>query len=156
MKVLEEISREEIEKELPNIVRVLKDVVPSLSEVRVFGSYLGDDWLPGKSDVDLFVEIGDENYSVRKGMISLPNYYQIENKLRQDVRSKILGNINQEVGGRFKFHLLSAGDVKAYWNYEEGNRGPMGKSMKSGRLLYSSNTLKPTLLQKLKLKLTNV
>ena len=132
-----QITRKDVEDYLPILVEVIKNEIPALKEVRVFGSYLNEGkWNPEKSDIDIFVEVGDENYSVRKDMQELPGYRAIENKQRQGIRFKIKKEIPKEYRDRFNIHLLSSDDVKVYSDYEENERGLIGKSMKKGRLLY--------------------
>ncbi len=142
------IIREDIEKEIPILVENIKQDVPALKEVRVFGSYLTNKWNPEKSDVDIFVEIDDENYSVRKDTQKLPEYREIESKQREGIRLKIKENIPKRYRDLFNLHLLSSGDVRVYWNYEEEGRGPMGKTMKKGRLLYKKQSKLRSLINK--------
>ena len=55
---------EQVEKELEKLVSVITEVIPSVTEIRVFGSYNNGNWNPKKSDIDVFAETNEENYSL--------------------------------------------------------------------------------------------
>ena len=56
-------KNEQVERELEKLVSIIQEVIPSVNEIRVFGSYNNGNWNPEKSDVDVFVETADEDYS---------------------------------------------------------------------------------------------
>src|SRR6056297_2539354 len=108
-----EISlKEEIEREIPLLVEILKDEVPSLNEIRLFGSYNRKDWHPKFSDVDIFVETNDEFYSVNKDTQKIPPggfhpYGAIaESRQRKDIRRRV-SDKTEYFKGNYSFHILS-------------------------------------------------
>ncbi|MEK6842355.1 MAG: nucleotidyltransferase domain-containing protein, partial [Nanoarchaeota archaeon] len=107
------------------LVSVVTEIVPSVREIRIFGSYNNGTWNPETSDVDIFVEINDNHYSAFN-----PEY----DEQRVILREKIFKKINGLYKERFDISLLSTRDVK----YSVG----IFAAMKSGRLLYSN---KPTI-----------
>lgn len=136
----------EVERELEQLVEILTEVVPQLKEVRVFGSYNDGNWNPETSDVDIFVEMRNEDLSFYKDRIERNDqwfYGSEESGQRKEIRKNILGKfntMNPTYKDRFSIHLLTRGDLDKMWDIDEG-KGPIGKNMKSGRLLYSN---KPT------------
>ena len=119
----------QIERELEELVGVLVNIVPQLTEVRIFGSYNNGNWNPKTSDIDVFVETGDESYSK----------YERSFKKRIDVKDKIRQNIesNCEDFLRFSINLFTVEDVRK----DSGNIGYAGNfilAAKSGRLIHPS------------------
>ena len=53
----------EVEKDLEELVKALKESMPKLVEVRLFGSYNNDNWNPETSDIDVGVLIEGINAS---------------------------------------------------------------------------------------------
>jgi predicted nucleotidyltransferase len=119
-------KNERVERELGKLVRIasLGAIVPSVVEVRVFGSYNNGNWDPGRSDVDVFVETRDEGHSKLKN--------QVNNIIAADYLKKIMGE-----GVDFGIVILSTSDVGHYLQ----SRGPGSKivvAAKKGRLLYKN------------------
>lgn len=123
-----EMQREEVERGLNRLVEVAKRQIPLLSEIRVFGSYVNGNWNPEMSDVDVMVETGDEDLSRSKWY----TYY------RRFISSRFINEMTQGSCSRIDALLFSKGDLMVCWN-ENGGKGPIGKNMKSGRLLYPTN-----------------
>ena len=127
----------QVERNLEKLVGVLVNIVPQLTEVRVFGSYNNGTWDCEKSDIDVLVEMADEHYSRykdrREGNFqgeSLESVQRIE--LKEGIGKKIK---NSPYEKRFSIHLLSMEDVKKLSAHYEGN---FVLDAKSGRPLYSN------------------
>ena len=116
-------SDKKIEEELGKLVRVLGNVVPSLAEVRVFGSYNNGNWNPEISDVDVFVETRDEDYS--------------RNPENYERRAAVISYIKREIDGKIPFDVIifSTEDVKRY-SQSDGLAGVFIYSAKNGRPLH--------------------
>ncbi|MBS3152778.1 nucleotidyltransferase domain-containing protein [Candidatus Woesearchaeota archaeon] len=69
-----------IEREINTLTEVLVKTVPSLLEIRLFGSYYNGNWNPERSDIDIFVLKTDENYSANKYRRAGPLYTTLESK----------------------------------------------------------------------------
>ena len=120
---------EEVERELEQLVDTIIEIVPSVKEVRVFGSYNTRDWNPQKSDVDVFVESDNEFYSA-----FIPTLFSIGQ--RDEIREKLTRRMSEENWNYdFNVHWFSSGDVRRLSIRSQG-RGSLGRNMKSGRLLY--------------------
>jgi predicted nucleotidyltransferase len=126
----------EIESELQDLVRILKEEVPALAQVRVYGSYESGKWNQDKSDIDLVCITLDSSYSVQKDVEYL-EYSKIENIKRRNLRKRIYSKFKGNYKDRISIGILTPGDLKKLWNYSEG-RGPLGKNMLNGRLLYKN------------------
>jgi predicted nucleotidyltransferase len=122
-----------VEFELVRLVDVLRDIIPSLNQVRVFGSYHKGGWVPPKSDVDVLALFNDERYSVDYGSTD-DGYGTIAGKNWKSVRRAVDERFQSEID--FSIHLCTPGDVNHLWNYQERGKGRLGKSMMQGRLLY--------------------
>ena len=139
------VRYEEIEEGLNNLVYVLSETISSLNQVRVFGSYNNGNWKLEKSDVDIFVKVDDEYYSYLKHRIKnshsdFPIF--LESEQRGRLRKRIMEEFPKETRGfmaRFHPHILSNYDLKKMWNLDELGRGPIGKNMARGKLLYPSH-----------------
>ena len=123
------MRNEIIERELERLVEVARKVVPQLIEIRVFGSYNNGNWDPEKSDVDVFVETGDERYSSNRNIGD-----------RIDLREQIRQRFSGISTNRFSIHLFSFSDVKrGTLNQNNGYASNFIISAKNGRLLYPLN-----------------
>ena len=134
------VRHERVEEGLNNLVYALKETIPSLKQVRVFGSYNNGNWDPERSDVDVFVRVGDERYSYLKHGKFNENLVFRESEDRKMLRQRIMDHFfgdTLEFKERFHPHILSENDLKEMWNLDKG-KGPIGKNMSKGRLLYSS------------------
>jgi len=129
------LNRNVVEAELEKLISAARKFAPSLREIRIFGSYNKGEWDSEKSDVDVFIEIGDEYYSEIRDGQWFPDY-RTESKQRQKIRCEIMSFMDGNYKDRFSVHILSPNDIKRLWNYDAG-KGPIGKNMKIGRLLYS-------------------
>ncbi|MEK6933000.1 MAG: nucleotidyltransferase domain-containing protein [Nanoarchaeota archaeon] len=127
-----------LEKELNVLVEVLKKEIPSLLEVRVFGSYNNGNFNREKSDIDIFVLLGDEKYSVYNVRRMLDSYKDIESNQRQSLRKKL---INRIASNKISFYILTLENLLHLVGIDEG-RGDIGRSMVSRRLLYRSKLFK--------------
>jgi predicted nucleotidyltransferase len=100
----------QVEKELEELTDVLKSAVPSLLEVRVFGSYENGNWKPSESDIDIYILVGEwgEGYDEAK------------------IRSQLKGNY------RNRFHF-SFSDSVGFNQFKliEGPKGNLGKNVTS-------------------------
>ncbi len=137
---------EQVEIELEKLVGIIKKVVPSLTEVRVFGSYNNGNWNPEKSDIDIYVEMRNEDLSFYKDRTEIKDswfYGSEESGQRKEIRKNIrekFNTMNPTYKDRFSIHLLTRGDLDKMWNMDEG-KGPIGKNVKQGRLLYSNKQI---------------
>ena len=130
---------EQVEKELEKLVSVITEIVPSLKEIRVFGSYNNGNWNPEKSDVDVYVETEDENLSYYKHRPKLAlMFYDNESRQRrrliEDIKKYYLPTTN------FDIQLASKEDfgwLNETFDKKKGEHS-LGESIKSGRLLYLS------------------
>jgi len=121
----------EVERELEQLVDTIIDIVPSVKEVRVFGSYITGGWNPQESDVDVFVESDDEFYSV-----FIPTPFKLGQ--RDKIKERLTRRMSEENWNyNFEVHWFTSKDVKRLSMRNQG-RGSLGKNMKSGRLLYPS------------------
>lgn len=109
-------KHEQVEKELERLVSVIIEVVPSLTEVRVFGSYNNGNWNPETSDIDVFVEL-------EEGTLSIMKKEEIEKIARERINGTHSHKFSIALGTEISFCL---------YHYS------LYRNMKSGRLLYSS------------------
>lgn len=134
------LTREKVEEELGHLVRLAKQVVPRLTEIRVFGSYHNGNWNPEKSDIDVFVQM-------RGGQI-FPYYkyqtYDMDDEAYNRVfphrryEQAISSGIDEDIRSRFDIHVFSFRDVLEF----RGKKCPQGgiaKTMKRGKLIYSAS-----------------
>lgn len=120
--------KEKVERELEQLVDTIIEIVPSVKEVRVFGSYNTRHWNP-QSDIDVFVESDNEFYST-----FIPPLFSIGQ--RDEIRERLIRRMSEENWNYdFNVHWFSSGDVKRLSMRNQG-RGSLGRNMKSGRLLY--------------------
>ena len=125
-----------VEEKLRQLVELALDVIPSVKEIRVFGSYNSRDWDPEKSDIDVSVETNDEFYSS-----FWPQFY--DNNQRDDIKREFIRRMNQaDLSYRFEVHWFTSGDIKRLSMRNQG-RGSLGLNIKSGRLIYPHNQLIP-------------
>jgi predicted nucleotidyltransferase len=124
-----------IDQELENLVEILVDEIPLLKEVRLFGSYIRDDWNPDRSDVDVFVLIGDEDYCSEKDKERGFNYTFVESKLRRELRGRIKNRLDSKYADRFSLFLCTPDDVLRLSKVNL-DRGNLGENMINGRLIY--------------------
>ncbi len=128
-----------VEKELEQLVSVITEVVPQLTEVRVFGSYHDGKWNPETSDIDVFVETGDENLSLYNYRRKVWDWTRAIPRQRiQETFQARVNRLSFKYRDRFHIQLLTPSDVTEIFYRDEG-KGPIGKNMKNGRLLYSNN-----------------
>lgn len=130
-------KNERVEKELEKLVSVLAGVVPLIKEIRVFGSYNNGNWNPETSDIDVFVETSDENYSRykdrREGNFQGETLESIQRtELKERIKKRVEYNPYE---GRFSIHLLSKKDIERLSAHYTGN---FIFAAKDGRLLYSN------------------
>ena len=61
MKIAIEEAKKSVEKELEEFVKILTEEIPSITEIRIFGSYNNDhkNWNPKKSDIDVYIEMSN-------------------------------------------------------------------------------------------------
>ena len=123
---------EQVERELEKLVGVLVDVVPQLTEVRVFGSYNNGNWNPEKSDVDVFIETGDEAYAA----LDAEDIRQFTRRraLKTITMKKIVA-LSERYETIFDLEFYTMGEIKRTFEVIDV-RGSLAKNMKSGRLLY--------------------
>ena len=101
----------EVEETLESLVGVLKAYIPTLREVRVFGSYNNGNWNPETSDVDVFILFEGWNASEYSG---------------KEVGRRMKGKFKYT--GKFDLFFNTASSMGACWDLD-GN-------MMEGRLLY--------------------
>ena len=119
---------EKVEEELEQLVELALDVIPSVREIRVFGSYESGNWNPEKSDVDVLVETSDELYSA-----FMSKHCKSQ---REEIRNEFIRKMDQaDLHYRFEVHWFTADDVRRLSMRNQG-RGSLGLNMKSGRLIY--------------------
>ncbi len=131
---------EEVEKELEELVSLLSLEIPSLKEIRIFGSYNNGNWNKLRSDIDLFVLIKDEQYNPDIGTRPHPwsTYAYLESEQREELRKRInLRLFHLKYKERFKLHLITPEYLNTVMFHNEG-RGNLGENMKKGKLLYVS------------------
>ena len=123
---------EQVEKELEKLVGILTEIVPQLTEIRVFGSYNNGNWNEKTSDIDIFVETEDEDYSLHGNHDPLGRII-----LRAKIVKGMNKTINRKYKGRLGIHLLSVEDMEKLKGLApQGNY--MRCNMKSGRLIYQN------------------
>jgi predicted nucleotidyltransferase len=121
---------QEVERELEELVELILDSIPSVKEVRVFGSYFTGGWNPQTSDVDVFVESDNKLYSA-----FVPSRFDYGQ--RQNVQIKFTVKMTQKnFSYPFEVHWFTSEDVDRLSMRNHG-RGSLGRNMKAGRLLYS-------------------
>lgn len=108
---------ERVERELVQVVESLREIIPSLQEVRVYGSYQDGNWNLKKSDIDIFVVVNNSAET-------LGDKETFKKKLREGYYS------------RFHFCIMFNGD---YQNLLRGGSSIV-EVMSKGRLLYSTHT----------------
>lgn len=79
-----EFKNPKVEREIEELVRVAKEVIPSIKEIRLFGSYNNGNWNPESSDIDINIEIASKNYSEINGNI----YKRIREKLNGEYKDR--------------------------------------------------------------------
>ena len=131
---------EQVERELEKLVGVLVDVVPQLTEVRVFGSYNNGNWNPEKSDVDVFIETGDEAYAA----LDAEDIRQFTRRraLKTITMKKIVA-LSERYETIFDLEFYTMGEIKRTFEVIDV-RGSLAKNMKSGRLLYQNKQSQAT------------
>ena len=123
------MENKQIEKELEQLVDAIIEIVPSVNEIRVFGSYITGSWNPQESDVDVFVESNDEFYS-----FFIPTAFNLGQ--RNKIKQRLTRRMSEETWDyNFEVHWFTSEDVKRLSIRNQG-RGSLGRNMKSGRLLY--------------------
>nr|MBI4156257.1 nucleotidyltransferase domain-containing protein [Candidatus Woesearchaeota archaeon] len=128
------MRNKQVEKELEQLVDIITEVIPSLKEIRVFGSYITGGWDPKVSDVDIFVESENEFYSA---FIPAPyNVGQRDETKERLARRMSKGDWNYD----FHVHWFSSGDVRRL-SMRNHVRGSLGRTTKAGRLLYPQSEL---------------
>ncbi len=125
-----------VEEELEQLVELALEVIPSVKEIRVFGSYNTKNWNPEKSDVDVSVETNDEFYSS-----FLPQLY--DDGQRDKIKREFVRRMNQsDLSYKFEVHWVTSGDIRRLSMRNQG-RGSLGLNIKSGRIIYSGDQLIP-------------
>ena len=135
---------EQIERELRQLVSVVTEIVPSVREIRVFGSYNNGHWNPKKSDVDVFV--GVDRY--RGKLHGLVTSFITPNPLRRDLLSKdrICKKVERKIKSyQSRFSLLFFNtDELEFYGYQTSPKHPghiLGEQLKKGRLIYPNKFL---------------
>ena len=57
--------KNKFDNDLENLIEISKLTIPSLKELRLFGSYNTDKWREKYSDIDVMALLFDENFSER-------------------------------------------------------------------------------------------
>lgn len=129
--------KKQIETELIKMVQNAKKI-PSLTEIRIFGSYNNGNWDSETSDVDIFAGMGDTSSSFRS---CRANGRDNKNYRRVDgIKNKIRKGLSKKIAGRMQIDVLNPDDLNELWNHEFiPGKGPYGQNVKQGRLIYSVN-----------------
>ncbi|MEK6955380.1 MAG: nucleotidyltransferase domain-containing protein [Nanoarchaeota archaeon] len=139
-----------VEDELPKLVNVLINRIPSLLEIRLFGSYFDGNWNKDRSDIDIFSLTAEEYYSFRRDNRtgnSCGFYYIEESLQRKNLRDIVKNDISAFIyRDRFHIHIVSREDLPILKRTNEG-RGFIGVNMKKGRLLYKKTSCFDKLIQ---------
>jgi len=101
----------EVEETLEELVEVLKGYIPTLREVRVFGSYNNGNWNPETSDVDVFILFEGRDCSGVSG---------------KEVGRRMQGKLRYK--GKFELFFNPTKSLGLFWALEH--------NMMNGRLLY--------------------
>ena len=117
------------------LTEAIKHAVPSLQEVRVFGSYNNGNWKREKSDIDIFVLIADEYFSSYRDREAFGYYQIIESKQRREIRKNIKNSYRGNHFDMFQIFLCTPKDLEYLKKRDEG-KGFIGINMMNGRLLY--------------------
>ncbi len=128
------VDNNEVEIELDKLVDVLKTEIPSLFEVRVFGSYNNGNWDKERSDIDIFVLLTDENYYSKKSVRNY-DYTSLESELREELRGRIKKRFKSKYSRRVSLYLCTPADAERLRFVNDG-RGNFGENMLEGRLIY--------------------
>ncbi|MEK6760669.1 MAG: nucleotidyltransferase domain-containing protein [Nanoarchaeota archaeon] len=128
---------ETVEKDLENLVEVLRASVPELKQIGVFGSYNNGNWNPPKSDVDIFVLTNDERYSSLDA--ECPTRFIPDNLHRLDLRLKVEKMFPECYRKGFSLSIYSKKDIQTMLSYSEGGR-LLAKNLLNGRLIYSNQS----------------
>ena len=105
----------------------MKRKIPRIREIRVFGSYCGDSWKRGSSDVDIFAYSDDPEINRKRDFIYI--------KVSRMASSRIkYGN----------YHYFICNDDSPEMSYI-GKRGCLRQNMRKGRLLYKMSPLMESL-----------
>ena len=124
-----------VETELKQLTNVLIEEIPSLLDVRVFGSYNNGNWDEKKSDIDLLVLLNDEDYYSKKDVKRCLDYNIVESELRRSLRERIKEKLTGEYSDRFSLYLCTPTDI-ANLSLFALSRGNLGENMIEGRLIY--------------------
>ena len=116
-----------VERSLEKAVNALETLIPSLIQVRVFGSYNNGDWNPEKSDIDLFVLARSKQFNPDTTM-SRSRFLEQELHLKFE-------ELMKGTDERFHVCIMSPDCLRAIF-WKDRGRGPIGIAMTNGRLLY--------------------
>lgn len=134
------MKREYVEENLKVIRHGAVDYVPSLLEVRSFGSYQNGEWDPAKSDVDIMMLTGKEH-------LSALNFLRRDEGLRDEICKKVLMGTGDEFRARVDLKLVTLFDMDVLIGCDEG-KGDIGRNMYGGDLLYSGVAWNPFVLRR--------
>ncbi|HJZ18657.1 MAG TPA: nucleotidyltransferase domain-containing protein [Candidatus Nanoarchaeia archaeon] len=136
-------KNEQVERELEKLVSIIQEVIPSVNEIRVFGSYNNGNWNPEKSDVDVFVETADEDYSRMRFFFNFFPIIPYESNKRKGIRKEIFQKLGANPN-RLSMNFFSSSDVQIFRENYRSNMICVIESMKSGRLLYQNKQIPMT------------
>ncbi|MBR9676669.1 hypothetical protein GOV04_00820 [Candidatus Woesearchaeota archaeon] len=130
---------QQIEQNLEKLTSIAISEIPSLLEVRVFGSYQNGKWNPEKSDIDIFMLLADESYSWRRNR-RIKHFYDYwttkESLQRGNLRNELKEKLeNNEFWQRLSLHIATLTDMDRSIGSDEG-KGDVGRNIYKGRELY--------------------
>jgi len=124
------------DEDLELLTKTLISTIPSLKEIRVFGSYETKKWIPESSDIDIMALLLDENLSCQRDRW-IDEFYNInESPQRKKLRECVSKNLSQEFLQRLDLKLVTLSDMDKLIGLHEG-RGDIGRNMYRGRVLYN-------------------
>ena len=120
----ERLKNSEVEKELGQLVNVIMNVVPSVREIRLFGSYGSEKWDALNSDINIYLELNGRRYLFSKEFT--------------DERKDIINKTKEKIAGNYKdrFNIAIHSEDSLYqhpFSYS------FAKEVRSDRLLYMKN-----------------
>jgi len=133
--------KNKFDNDLERLIEVSKSTIPSLKELRLFGSYNTEKWREKYSDIDVMALLFDENFSFKKDRI-YGGYFIYESPQRKKLRERISKNFSEEFNEKLSLHIVTLSDMTKLIGLDEG-RGDIGRNMYKGRLLYRNQKMNP-------------
>ncbi|HLD55812.1 MAG TPA: nucleotidyltransferase domain-containing protein [Candidatus Nanoarchaeia archaeon] len=133
--------KNKFDNDLENLIEISKLTIPSLKELRLFGSYGTPRWKEETSDIDIMALLFDENFGAKKDRIYV-GYFISESPQRQNLRERISKNLSKEFMNKLSLHIVTINDMNHLIGLDEG-RGDIGRNMYKGKLLYRSWKMNP-------------